>query len=256
MACATSWLGLSYKLHCASDVQARMEGIMDEESIQAMEEDEKTLSRIRRTVLEITEPIRHTKRIINTDNYYTSTQLVLALKTQGLYCRGTLRAAMSKHFPKLVVLSKKVGRGETRQAVCQEHGIVAASWKDSSVVNLVSNADGSQFGEVTRQISKEKERFIAPQCVLQYNKCMQGVDRLDQLRARFSIADGHSYKKWHMKLAMAFIDIARCNAFITRQLLLKEQKTKDPHRDFVIELAHALLSGKYIAIIIFFAFLS
>ncbi|DBA02195.1 TPA: hypothetical protein N0F65_004830 [Lagenidium giganteum] len=47
---------------------------------------------------------------------------------------------------------------------------------------------------------------------------MQGVDRLDLRRAGFAIADGHSFKKWYKKLAMAIIDIARCSAYCTRKL--------------------------------------
>jgi hypothetical protein len=73
---------------------------------------------------------------------------------------------------------------------------------------------------------------------------MQGVDRLDQLRARFSIADGHSFQKWHKKLAMAFIDIARVNAFVTRKLACRELLTeRDPHRSFMVKMTQDLLSG-------------
>lgn len=89
-----------------------------------------------------------------------------------------------------------------------------------------------------------KTPFVAPTCVAEYNKAMQGVDRLDQLRARFSIADGHSFQKWHKKLAMAFVDIARVNAFVTRKLACPElQKERDPHRSFMITMAKELLSG-------------
>ena len=75
---------------------------------------------------------------------------------------------------------------------------------------------------------------------------MQGVDRLDQLRARFSLADGHSFQKWHIKLAMAFIDMARVNAYQTRKLACPNiYKTRDPHQDFVKELARELISGAW-----------
>lgn len=79
----------------------------------------------------------------------------------------------------------------------------------------------------------------------QYNQYMQGVDCLDQIRARFSIADGHSYKKWHKKLDLALIDIARSNAYLTRRLVVDMAKQRDPHRAFVIELASELISGRW-----------
>jgi hypothetical protein len=87
--------------------------------------------------------------------------------------------------------------------------------------------------------------------VKEYNASMQGVDRLDQLRSRFSICDGHSFKKWHKKLAMAFIDIARVNAYVTRKLVMESEKEKDPlqtrdsHRFFMLELIGDLLNKRW-----------
>ena len=75
---------------------------------------------------------------------------------------------------------------------------------------------------------------------------MQGVDRFDQLRARFSVADGHSFKKWHKKLAMAFIDIARVNAFICRKMAGVYDKARDGHRMFMNELISDLLNGGWV----------
>ncbi|KAE9016295.1 hypothetical protein PR001_g14694 [Phytophthora rubi] len=74
---------------------------------------------------------------------------------------------------------------------------------------------------------------------------MQGVDRLDQIRARFSLADGHSFKRWHKKLGLALIDVARANAYLTRKLAVDMSKERDPHRAFVTELISELLSGKW-----------
>ena len=125
--------------------------------------------------------------------------------------------------------------------------MVAASWVDANVVNIVSNADESRYVTIERRIKQNKVAFKAPKCVREYNSGMQGVDRLDQLRSRFSLSDGHSFKKWHLKLAMAFVDIARCNAFITRRLALDEEGEigRDLHRQFVIELSSQLISGDW-----------
>ena len=78
---------------------------------------------------------------------------------------------------------------------------------------------------------------------------MQGVDRLDQLRAKYSLADGHSMKKWHKKLALAFIDIARVNAFVTKRLrdcdIVDKRSNRNEHRDFMVDLASEMISGKW-----------
>jgi len=136
-------------------------------------------------------------------------------------------------------------------AVNKSNKIVASSWMDGSIVNMLSNADSSDVGTVTRQIQQEKIPFKAPMVVKEYNASMQGVDRLDQLRSRFSICDGHSFKKWHKKLAMAFIDIARVNASVTRKLVMESEKEKDPlqtrdsHRFFMLELIGDLLNKRW-----------
>lgn len=74
---------------------------------------------------------------------------------------------------------------------------------------------------------------------------MQGVDRLDQIRGRFSVADGHSFKKWYKKLELALVDVARANAFLTRKLALNLSANRDPHRYFIVQLISDLLSGKW-----------
>ncbi|GMF38430.1 unnamed protein product [Phytophthora fragariaefolia] len=74
---------------------------------------------------------------------------------------------------------------------------------------------------------------------------MQGVDRLDQIRARFSLADGHSFKKWDKKLGLALVDVARSNAYLTRRLVVDGRGVRDAHREFIVELISELVSGKW-----------
>ncbi|KAG4224722.1 hypothetical protein PC116_g26830 [Phytophthora cactorum] len=163
------------------------------------------------------------------------------LRLKGLYGRGTIRAN-SKHFPAHTILHKDdCTRGDYHQAVSHDHTILAASWCDGNVVNLVSNADSTHVTTVTRMVGTEKQPFPAPKYVAQYTTNMQGVDRLDQIRGRFSAADGHSYKRWHKKLALALIDVARSNAYLTRCLVKsKAAAARDPHRKFVMELVGEL----------------
>ncbi|KAJ8571617.1 hypothetical protein ON010_g5217 [Phytophthora cinnamomi] len=185
-------------------------------------------------------------RVVNTDYYYTSYQLLEMLRVFGLYGRGTTRES-SKHFPRCVMISKSddLPRGSIKQAVSQANKIVAASWVDGSIVNIVSNADTSTTTTVYRQVGREKRPFPALSCVIEYNQAMQRVDRIDQLRAPFSVADGHSFRKWHKKLTLSFVDLARCNAFITRKLAGGCKNKQDPHRVFMVELTGELLSGAW-----------
>ena len=115
---------------------------------------------------------------------------------------------------------------------------------------MVSNADASEMGSVQRTVKASIQQIPAPVCVGEYNQYMQGVDRLDQMRSRFSISDGHSFKKWHKKLAMALIDIARFNAFMTRKKVVGTRdpvgtESRDPHRTFVMQLIRELINGEW-----------
>jgi hypothetical protein len=244
--CSTSWYALNFKLHCSSGIGERLGGVVSGETIQSLNDATRKSLEVRKHVIEVTLPLHQSKRIVNTDNYYTSCQLLEALKVLGLYCRGTIREN-SKFAPKCFMLSKKdkFERGTYRQGVDIKHKIVGASWWDGSVVNIISNADASTIGNVQRLIGTSKETYKAPTCISEYNQGMQGVDRIDQLRSRFSIADGHTFKKWHKKLAMAFIDIARCNAYICRKLSGAELHPRDPHRQFMMDLSAELINGDW-----------
>ncbi|KUF82535.1 hypothetical protein AM588_10000405 [Phytophthora nicotianae] len=199
LCCASSWIAVNFRLHCAGDITDRLEAVTSQEEAQVLASELKEVATVRQHVLEVVRPIYDTNRIVNTDNFYTSVQLLQALRLKGLRGRGTVRGN-SKHFPEHVMLHGKDSvRGDHRQGVSVEHQMLAASWCDGNIVRVVTNADASTMTTVRRRVGAETVAFEAPECVKQYNAYMQGVDRLDQTRARFSISDGHSFQKWHKK---------------------------------------------------------
>lgn len=265
--CSTSWIVINFKLHCSSDLNDRLDNVVSATEIERISALTKHSSEIRKHVIEVTSSLEGSRRIVNTDNFYTSCLLLESLRTLGLYCRGTVRAS-SKHFPRFTMIesSDRMERGCMKQGVCLEKHIVAASWVDGSIVNVVSNADDSGTSTVYRRIKQNLQPFKSPKCVREYNSAMQGVDRHDQLRGRFSVADGHSFKKWHKKLAMAMIDIARCNAYVCHQMATgsvvgddidslgevrgdvtegSASSIRDPHRTFVASLVKEMFDGSW-----------
>ncbi|GMF39068.1 unnamed protein product [Phytophthora fragariaefolia] len=208
----TTWIFLNFRLHCQSDVTERLAGVTTQAEAQALSDE---------------------------------LALLDAMRLKGLYGRGTVRKS-SAHFPRHVVIEKKdCTRGTSRQAVSADRNTVAASWYDSAIVTVISNADSSTLTSVARQVRSDKRTFSAPTCIKEYNTNMQGVDRLDQVRGRFSLADGHSFKKWYKKLGLALVDIARSTAYFTRKLALGQTNDRDSHRDFIAQLSSELLSGKW-----------
>ena len=174
-------MGIGFKLHCSSDIESRLTPTnvdtetADVDTEEFMEEVQQS-STIRALVLEVTRPIHDTKRIVNTDNYYTSVQLLEALRLKGLYGRGTCREN-SRHFFKGVQIAKKdkYSRGVSFQAVCKDHKMVAASWVDANVVNIVSNADESRFVALERRIKQNKVAFKAPVTKGKSEICTTGI---------------------------------------------------------------------------------
>uniref|UniRef100_H3GQV3 PiggyBac transposable element-derived protein domain-containing protein n=1 Tax=Phytophthora ramorum TaxID=164328 RepID=H3GQV3_PHYRM len=128
LCCSTTWISLNFRLHCQSDVTERLAGVTTQAEAQALSDELAVSSSMRQCVLEVVRPVYGTRRIINSDNYYTSVQLLDAMRLKGLYGRGTVRKS-SAHFPRHVVIEKKdCTRGTYRQAVSADRNTVAASW--------------------------------------------------------------------------------------------------------------------------------
>ncbi|GMF32048.1 unnamed protein product [Phytophthora fragariaefolia] len=245
MCCASTWIAVNFRLHCAGDITDRLHTVTSESEAQPLRDELKEVATVRQHVLEVVRPTYGSRCVVNTDNFYTSVQLLQALRLKGLRGRGTVRTN-SKHFPKHVMLHVRESvRGDYRHGVSVEHQMLGASCCDGNIVRVVPNADASILSTVPRRVGADTIQCAAPLCIQNYNACMQGVYRLDQTRARFSIADAHSFQKWHTKLAMALIDIARYNAYLTRNLVLPTETCRAPHRDIVLDLINDLLSGKW-----------
>ncbi|GMF55139.1 unnamed protein product [Phytophthora fragariaefolia] len=111
------------------------------------------------------------------------------------HTRDTIKSN-SKYFPRHTILDDTIcTRDDVRQAISGDFSMIAASWYDGDVVNLVTNADASLITSVARMVGNSSTEFTAPICVGEYSQNKQGVDRLYKIRGRFSIADGYTYKR-------------------------------------------------------------
>ncbi|GMF43329.1 unnamed protein product [Phytophthora fragariaefolia] len=145
-------------------------------------------------------------------------------------------------FIGVIILEKKDGpRGTSRQGVSVDCNTVAASWYDSSIVTGASNADASTQTTVTRQVRSENVTLNAPTCIRKYSKNMQGVDRLDRTRVRFSLSGGHSFKKCYKSWILSLLTWRG----LMHTLLLNSGDDRDYHKTFVAQLSSELISGKW-----------
>lgn len=92
---------------------------------------------------------------------------------------GTLRANRRGN-PKNM-LSKKLNKGD---AIWKRKGkVVVTKWKDKRDVRMISSCHKHEMVKITPKRGAEK---VKPQCVLDYNAHMSGVDRADQMMSYYS----------------------------------------------------------------------
>jgi len=201
--------------------------------------------------LDLLKPYYGSGRVLNTDNFYSSPKLAIALRERKIFLRGTCRSNRIG-FPKGVMFTRteadKAGRGCIKRMVDETNGIVAYGWVDGNPVHLITTADGTEVGSVTRQIRNEKVVVRAPVAVKRYNQGMGGVDTHDQLRETFSIANRHGFKKYFIKLGLGLVDMAITNAWIHFDLVRRngeKGKKKIGRYAFMDALANGMINGEY-----------
>ena len=83
----------------------------------------------------------------------------------------------------------------------------------------------------------------APNCVVDYQRWMGGVDIHDQLRLqRYSIQLAFVFQKYYKSIFLGLVDVALVNAYIVWKLYAKSQGLPIPrHKVFLQELQSQLL---------------
>ena len=168
-----------------------------------------------------------------TDNFYTSVPLAKQLLTRKTHLCGTLRRNR-KHLPEAVV-TRQLKKGET---IARRHGsIVVSKWKDKRDVLTLSTIHSGRLAKSTKK-NRRGEEITKPDCILDYNAHMCGIDHLDQLLSYYSPL--RKTLKWYRKVVLQVLDMAVSNAF----LLYKKTGGKQPHIWFRTQVIHSLLSSR------------
>lgn len=149
-----------------------------------------------RVVKSLTEPLYGKNHKVFIDNYFTSYNLLLFLKTQNVYACGTVNMNR-KNLPKDLIEDKHMSRGQFDYAVSNDE-IYCVKWKDKRSVCVLSTLEDPL--NVTEIARREKDGDITqvpcPNAVINYNKNMGFVDMFDQLKSFYEI-DRKSKKWWH-----------------------------------------------------------
>ncbi|XP_023288038.1 piggyBac transposable element-derived protein 4-like [Orussus abietinus] len=126
-------------------------------------------------VVELTKPVVNKGYTLYMDNWYSSPALFLRLHNQKTNVIGTVRNTR-KNMPKDLA-PKKLKPGEYLYRAC--NGLLAVRWKDKRDVYMLTTKHASvELIEVRDRHDRTK---LKPNCVIEYNNGMGGIDLNDQI---------------------------------------------------------------------------
>ncbi|KAF7685756.1 PiggyBac transposable element-derived protein 4 [Cucumispora dikerogammari] len=175
------------------------------------------------------------------DNFYTGIPLAKDLMEHNTHVCGTLRRNR-KFLPKNVVTAK-LTKG---QVVKKRSGqITLLKWKEKRDVLMLTTMHTGHVVQSTK-LNRKGELIHKPNCIMDYNKYICGVDRADQLASYYDPL--RKTLKWYRKVVFHFMDIALCNAYILYKKLGGKKKQIWFNLQVIEDLIHgsADLDGEHV----------
>ncbi len=182
------------------------------------------------------------------DNYYTSPKLFLTLHNKGVGACGTARY-IRKNFPRELVVPKNKGKGHYDYR--SSGPLLACCWVDSRPIYFLTTihlAVASTVSQVKRTTLDGSRIWVTcPPLMPDYQRCMGGVDRGDQLIACYNL--GRRSKKWWKRVFSYLLETSILNAyhlwkFARKDWSREKLKRKGSYIKFKLELAEELI-GNY-----------
>ncbi|XP_050414127.2 piggyBac transposable element-derived protein 4 [Patella vulgata] len=191
-----------------------------------------------KVVMDLMETMLYEYRHVYFDNFFTSIDLAIELLNKKTYCCGTIRSNR-KYYPLSHV--HKLAKGSTK--FIQSNNLIATAWQDKKTVHILStNCDAEMLVVQRRTRAGIIENVSKPLCIINYNKCMGGVDLGDQLRQYYSF--GRTSLKWWRYLFYFLLNVACVNSFLIYKLHMKALgKTPMTQLEFRHSLAKCLIGG-------------
>ena len=92
--------------------------------------------------------------------------------------------------------------------------VMVVAWKDTRVVQALSTKHDGNLSSINRRKKKghdETETILKPQCIIEYNQYMSGVDRLDQMISYYPFT--RKTYKWPKKI-FYLLEVSLWNSFV------------------------------------------
>ena len=127
------------------------------------------------------------------DNFFTNMDLMKSLTELGIKASGTVRLNRLPGNPfgaKKDLMKKE--KGFLKTAVDAISGLFACTWKDNSIVSVLSNVDGVNPMKLA---NRRGQPVQVPKCITEYNAGMLGVNFADWKTHKYRV--GIKSKKWY-----------------------------------------------------------
>jgi len=166
----------------------------------------------------LTMPLFDAGHCLYVDNFYTSLPLFRALYARRTLACGTIRSNR-KGYPKSLIQHKLSVVGQSTALRAKE--LLALKFRDKKEVYMLTTAHNSACTTVTVH-RKDMQTMDKPDCILNYNRKMGGVDRSDQLIQPYDCT--RKSKIWYKKLCLHLLQLALLNAHIVYKQSSAEAK--------------------------------
>ncbi|CAK1594429.1 unnamed protein product [Parnassius mnemosyne] len=192
------------------------------------QEDSPVSGKVPALVLRLLNGLEHKGHTIWMDNFYNSPALARELKVRGFDCVGTLRTNRQFVPIELTNLTKKdMAIGQVNG--CTSGDVDLIVYRDKNRVAFVS----TYHGLATAMCGDTHKPTVIPD----YNVCMGGVDRKDQMLAMYPI-ERRRNKIWYKKFFRKLLNASVLNAYI-----LHKAHRSISHRNFRQTLVRELLAA-------------
>ncbi|XP_049809319.1 piggyBac transposable element-derived protein 2-like [Schistocerca nitens] len=160
-----------------------------------------------------------------TDNWFTSYNLISALKNYGILAVGTVRPTRLRDCNlKADSKLKKQGRGSYDYRTETERNIIALKWYDNKSVVLASSYKGVSPVEPVKRWPVGERKYIdvpRPDIVREYNRSMGAVDLHDMLVALYRSNIG--VKRFYLRIVFHLLDMCVVNAWVLYRRHLRQR---------------------------------
>ena len=190
---------------------------------------------------------KHVNHLICFDNWFTTLNLMLELKSLGYPSIGTVRANRMSGCPLQSEKElKKNGRGSFDYRTDSLSQLHIVRWQDNKCVQVASTFAGVKATETVKRWDSKLKKHVNVQCpemICQYNAGMGGVDFVDMLISLYRTKI--KSRRWYLKVLFHCVDIAKVNAWLLYRRHCELKKVPKPKQqpllDFCLEICESLI---------------